>query len=283
MVNTTNNSCQKVIITVRMEPTFFNLDSLTNYRPYIEGCFDVYKQYLEKNGSLLFTNQVFLDYLRNELSVENEVREPFFFFQAKKDEDFSYETVYKDDNFNKWLESEGNKNRFLYKLEETKQQFLIRKHNDHEIYVLPVLNSNFDTLNSQYIETVIKTLKKEDDDLYLLLHDKDLYNFSNKFHRVAPNDGHVLLNSESTLLSLIDSIKVFVFYHQDDDPFYTEIIKRLDGLKIDEIIEKMKEQARLELFANELAEKIEISNIRGMMDKKRKESELYDFSKPFIF
>ena len=130
--------------------------------------------------------------------------------------------------------------------------------------------------------TIKFSFQKEDGDLYLLLHDKDLYSDHKKNQPVSDRDelGSKLEDS-SLLKTLINDNKVFVFQHNDQDEYYKKIIKKLDILSINEIIKKLEEQALVVLFAKKISKYMRKSEMEKDLDDE--ESNKYDFSKPFLY
>lgn len=274
----------KIIITVRLD--LFHpkqLEKYSTYKDSYEKCYDLYKLYSEKNGAEVFNKEKFLVHLKSDLKIEDELGEMKSFFMEKNDTDFSYNKVFLNDNFKRWIECDGNKGKFIEYLVETDAEFLVRKHDEKEIYIFPVLNKGFDKHNIKYIETIIGTFMEEDsDELYLLLHDKDLYNGPNKHHPVSDRDELGLkLDDGSVLKTLINDNKVFVFQHIDQDKYYCEIIKKLNILSIDEIIKKLEEQAQVILFGKQISKCMRKREMESVLADE-KENNKYNFSEPFL-
>ena len=270
----------KVIITVRLD--HFKKD-LSQYSHFVEGCFEVYDKLFRKHSEV-FTDEAFKGFLKN-LKYQSRAEGEVSMFDGNKD--YNYDDVFNNENFIDWLKKEDNKLQLLEKLKETKYDYLIRKHKTHEIYVVPVLNNNFAEENIAYIETLVKSIKRDDDIIYLLLHDKDLYDDTKKNHPVAFNDGfEKKLDQGSVLMDLIDDTKVFVFQHQpgndgdEGDVFYNNVIMRLDEIAVDEIIKLLSKQASNIILGKELSKCMRTSDMQILLSKYHNGE--YDFSTPFM-
>lgn len=274
----------KIIITVK--PDIVHPEKLKNYCTYkgrYEKCYDLYKLYSEKHSSSVFTISEFLCFLQSELKIKDELGRTNTFFKDKSPDWFSYDNVFPDENFKKWIKQKRNKGKLIKKLVATEADFLIRKREGQEIYILPVLNNGFDKQNIKYIERIIGALKEKDGgDMYLLLHDKDLYDDNQKHHPVSNGDRlGVKLEDNSILKALINDNKVFVFQHTiNEDKFYSDIILELGDLSTDEIIKKLEEQAQVVLFGKKISKCMMRSEMEKAIDAEG--SNKYDFSKPFL-
>lgn len=269
----------KIIISVRVA-IVKSLDTLSNYSPFFDGCFDIYKMLMAKYGSM-FNHQDFTRFLES-LSLQDEAGEDSLIFQNL--ESFNYKSVFENDNFITWISDNNNKDSFLSNLCQCKDLHLLRKHNSFEIYIVPTYSDTFAPENVSYIELLVNKLKKGDEEVYLLLHDKDLYETGKECHHASPEDSFGLkdMHKYETVWSLINSRKVFVFKHDTSvDDFYNNIVLKLDELSIDG-------------FMKALAIKLDASNftLSEILGKLMSEEEMkdalkgcgsqYDFTKSFL-
>lgn len=277
---------QKVIITIKYDTPGL-CESMTDYLPFGEECLDLYKMLFLKYSNV-FTDPEFINFLK-ELTYQSKAEGETHIFNKER---FDYDAVFNNEVFKEWIESSKSPNEAMTNKEvfekmilRTEYKYLIRKHNKCELYVLPVLNKEYDNQNIEYIENIVKVFKKDNEDLYLLLHDKDLYDDSKMHHPVSNSDKlGIKLEDTSKLKSLINDNKVFVFQHKnekDGDAYYKDIILKLNDLSTKEIIEKLEEQARVVLFAKKISKCMRKSEMEEFMGSEI-ENDKYDFSKPFI-
>ena len=267
---------KKIIISLRVD--IVDTTSFVNYSPHDE-CIEVYKMLLNKYISM-FDDEKFKSYLK-ELKYTNMVKIEKNIFP----ENIDYSKIFFNENFNKWISKEYNTKKFMEELIKTNDKHLIRKHKKAEIYVVPVLNEDFDYENVVYTVALIKALKKEGDDLWLLLHDKDLYSSDRSCRLVQKGDDNlVLLEGEKlcNLNNLVDGKRVYVFRHESNaDDYYDKIVLQLDDEKLtsEEIVKRLDNPAIL--LAEKLGEKMMRKEIKqGIFDAQASLS--YDFSKQFL-
>lgn len=270
---------KKIIISVRVDQ--IDPTSLANYSPHGDSkCFEVYKMMLLKEHITLFDNEEFKSYLKG-LKFINQVGKEMLIFPDNID----CSKVFNNDNFKTWIENDENTMNFIKQLIKTNDKHLIRKHNTEEIYVVPVLNEDFNDENVEYTEKLIEALKKKDDDLWLLLHDKDLYNSDRSCHLVKKDDdGLVPIEGENRheLNNLVEGKRLFVFRHESNaDYYYDCIVLQLDDEKLtsEGIVKRLDNPAIL--LAEKLGEKMMKKEIeQGLSDAPTSIS--YDFSKQFL-
>lgn len=263
---------KKIIISVRISDV--NCDFI-NYAPYgDEKCFEVYKMLLSKYNDV-FTNENFISFLKG-ISYEYEgSSEPVF----NDPNFFNYDSVFQDDSFIDWIKSEENKRIFINHLIMMNDGHIIRKHITEEIYVVPLLNDFYQDANVKYIEELVNALRQEHDDLWLLLHDKDLYEREERYHQADKSEFENIpaFSNCPKLITLIENNKVYTFIHQNSDHFFSEVIKKLDELTLKDIIKEI-ENKRIE-FAKDIAMKIKKEEMISLLENA---NETYDFSKPFL-
>ena len=267
---------KKIIISVKVNQV--DLTSLANYSPFGDPkCFEVYKYLIKKNIDV-FKNDSFITYLKT-ISTKYDGSQVSLFDSLNS---LDYGTVFEDENFIGWIKTKKNKIGFIDKLLLTNDKYFIRKHKTEEIHVVPVLNEDFNDENVKYTDALITALKKKGDDLWLLLHDEDLYdsNSNYPYHKADISEfhqGHVV-NNCNKLKKLIINNKVFTFIHQDSDSFFSEVIKKLDELTLDDIIKELEKHKRVD-FAKKIAKCIKKGDMTSVLKKAR---ETYDFSEQFL-
>jgi len=145
---------------------------------------------------------------------------------------------------------------------------------------VPVLNESYKEQNVLFVESLIKALKKDNDDLWLLLHDKDLYEHEKKYHKVDKNDifPDNNITSNENLYTLITTNRVFTFIHQISDPFFEKVISKLENISVDMIVEELEEHKRVD-FAKDIASKMKKKDMVSIINNS---TESFDFSKPFL-
>lgn len=269
---------KKIIITVgvgTIRPDFF-----INYQAY--GSFECYEVYMLilKKYSNVFDNQDFISYLKG-LKYINQLEREMSIFPDNID----YSKVVNNDNFQNWIQKKTNKENFICNLIKTNNLYLIRKHKKAEIYVVPLLNRTFVEENVIYTDMLINAFKKKDDDLWLLLHDKDLYSSDRSCRLVNKNDdGLGQINSDNfcELYNLVEGKRVYVFKHDSNaDYYYDKIVLQLDDEKLtsERIVNRLNNPAIL--LAEELGKKIKKNEIElGIINAPNSIS--YDFSKQFL-
>ena len=100
------------------------------------------------------------------------------------------------------------------------------------VWVVPTYYESYVDTNIEYIEQLIRWGKTEDTDLYLLLHDKDIYNTQEPVPQHLVNINDSLLSKKVSdsdeldeLKELIKGKRVFVFIHAADrDDYYKYIV-----------------------------------------------------------
>lgn len=265
----------KIIISVRISDVNC---AFTKYSPHGgEKCFEAYKLLLKKNSEV-FADDDFLYFLKS-IFVEEDGEKEFFFEEQDR---FNFNSVFENDNFTDWIKSKENKIQFIIQLtQRLNDKQIIRKHNTEEIYVVPLLNDSYNDENVEYTEKLIAALRQDGDDLWLLLHDKDLYSINKSYHPANISEfhegRHEVLNC-SELKSLIENNKVFTFIHSDSDHFFAEVINKLDELTIDGIISELVKSRNVVSFTKEIAKCIK----KGDMTKVLENAPKYDFSKKFL-
>ena len=268
---------QKVIITVRLD--YFNKE-LSQYSPFVERCFEIYDKLFQKHSDI-FTDESFVSFLKS-LTYESSAEGKVPIFDGEKD--FSYEDVFRQDTFINWINDDKNKLVLLNKLPNTNYKYLIKKHKTHDIYIAPVLNNYYAEENIEYIETLVKSIKRDDDIIYLLLHDKDLFDDSKKNHPVTLNNGYDEQWQDCpVLLELIKDNRVFVFQHQegnDGDLFYKHVIMRLDEITTDDIIMVLERPEPNLLLGKELSKCMRTSKMHELLSVFPNGE--YNFSIPFM-
>ena len=269
---------RKIVISVKdvIDPRDFG-----NYQNYgDECCFELYKSIISKHSDI-FRNDKFQQYLKNLTFIEPETNESDSIFSDNIG--FSYDVVFGNDNFENWVNTAENKKEFINSILETNDRYLIRKHIDSEVYVVPVMNDSFESCNVRFVEFLISALKKDGDDFYLLLHDKDLYGTDRGCHLVKKEDED-LRSINWSVFPMLDSLvgkgKVYVFRHDsDNDYYYDNIVLKLNKLKSEEIVKKLDNPAML------LAEQLGMPMRKSEIEKRiagASDQLSYDFSKQFL-
>lgn len=264
----------KIIISVRISDVNC---AFSKYSPYgDEKCFEAYQLLLKKNSEV-FADDDFILFLKS-IFIEEDGEKEFFF---KGQHSFNFNSVFENDNFTDWIKTEENIIQFIVQLtQRMNNKHIIRKHNTEEIYVVPLLNDSYNDENVKYTEKLIAALKQDGDDLWLLLHDKDLYSIKEPYHLANLsefNKGHVVYNCVE-LKTSIENNKVYTFIHQDSDQFFTEVINKLDELTLDDIIEEFEKHKRVD-FAKKVAQCI---RKQEMTNEIVNAEESYDFSEQFL-
>ena len=285
MERQSNDIPKKVIITVRVSEV--HIDRFKCFEPYVQDCYDVYKLLLSRHNDV-FSDQFFSACLQS-MSIPGALNKRLYFYREIQHLD--WDSIIKDDRFKRWETKEDNRAFFLSALYETKDSYLIRKHNKYEIYVAPILCDGFHAVNILYIDELIKAIKKGNDAVYLLLHDNDLYTEGRNCHRVTVSDSGLgitetdLKDNYPQLLELILNKRVFVFKHDmASDDFYRRIVLKLGDdqeSKLDDIIALLDNYKNYNL-ADKLAGELKKSDIKLLLNKALHTNGVYDFSFPFL-
>ena len=225
----------KIIISTRL------LDGLREqYVPFIS-TLEVYQILIKAHSDVLINEK--LQHFLLSLSWhddENDRAIPFF----PSIERINSSMFDNNRHFKKWLQEKSNQNKFIKNICATNDRYLVRKKNNEEIYVTPLLSDDFSMNNVEYIEKLLESIVKEGDNIYLLLHDKDLFKEQTRCYQVKACDVSSYVNEVSypILTSLIDNGRVCVYIHGEGlDVCYDDIIQKLkDGVTQDEIVEKLK-------------------------------------------
>ena len=178
------------------------------------------------------------------------------------------------------------KNEFLDRV--SKSDF-VKKHflQKEEIFILPIINDNYSQDNVKYVEKLVEWLYEDGVDLFLLLHDKDIFNTSEpiKQKRVTPKTKYLseISLEDEKLKSLIENGKVYAFIHEEDkDAYYKGIVKSINRIDVEKIVEILNDptislnQGLFEKLGSNMT-KNEIEKVFEAADKKG-----CDFSKQFL-
>lgn len=102
------------------------------------------------------------------------------------------------------------------------------KNEDGSIWILPTIHQSYNDENVDFIEKIVDLAQKSCDELYLLLHDKDILATKESIanHMVSKDDSILSkkISTSSSLYRLINDSKVFVFIHSSEDRFFNVII-----------------------------------------------------------
>lgn len=181
--------------------------------------------------------------------------------------------------------------RFISKLKTStflKKQLL--QNEDSNIWIFPTISDNYVDKNVNYIESLIKWSKKDnpEGDLYLLLHDKDIFSTIEpiKHHKAEYGEASLskTIKDNSSLMSLIRDGKVFVFIHNSDEDCYCKNIVnnpqlyQMDVSTIVNILTCIHKNFSLSL---ELAKQMRISDMHSTINKLSNDN-FCDFSLKFL-
>lgn len=279
---------KKLLITTK-ENVLNSLSKEPDLFKVFDGCtWEVYKYLLNYRYANLY-DKLFCD----EKTLENYLKDLKTFDKLANDnvpvfEDSSVDCCFADNKtFIGWLGEKDNKDVFLKNVLGMNTPFLVKKRENAELYVAPVLNDNYNDNNVCYIEELINVIKgSEEDDLYLLLHDKDLYKNVDggiKHRKVTVNDASISdkVNSKQKLKEMINKERVFVFTHQDSDNYYTQIIQKIITITIDRVVQALTD----ELFLNNLVLFEKLGNCMSKSEMEQAYNSFNnncDFSKPFM-
>lgn len=165
-------------------------------------------------------------------------------------------------------------------------QNTLLQNNDGSIWVLPTINDSYKEDNVLYIESIIRWSRKNNEDLYLLIHDKDIYNTidSIRHHKVTKNEQALstCIRKDSQLMNLIESEKVYVFIHNsDEDSYFKNIINsnNLSEKKVSEIIDHLVYVYNNCHLSEELGKELQLEKIQSILNKSNRSC---DFSKKFL-
>lgn len=207
---------------------------------------DVGHFFLRKNYSSLVKQDQFRDYLQS-LQIENRFGKHNPLITDINNPGDVFESPSFIEQFIK-----GN-NAFLSKLQESnlfKTHF--RQNKDGSIWIVPVFSHYFNPDNINYTESLVSWASDEDIDLFLLLHDKDLYTTDRESQKVTSIDSSWGLHENSCLKKMINEGRVFVFKHQpDEDVFCKNIVwnKELSTLTSEAIMNTLQAP---EIIANNM-------------------------------
>ena len=192
---------------------------------------------------------------------------------------FYVEIVNKEDKYKEFSDK-------FKQTEFVKKRFL--QNSDGTVFIVPTLcDNNYNRANVEYVNELISWLKigSEDaesgnnEDWYLLLHDKDLLSQGRPNSKVTSEDESRTLFCHA-LLNLVEKGRVFVFQHDGaKDYYYNHIVKKLDNLTPNEIVELLNGVAKNINLSGQLIKIMEENEMKYVM----KESvETFDFSKQFL-
>lgn len=229
--NSTPQRNTRVLISTK-EETFNKLSA--DFTPITQLLnWDVGRFFLRKNYSSLVKEEQFREYLQS-LQVMNR-------FKRSKpliDDINNPGDVFESSSFIEQILNTDNV--FLRKLQDSclfKSRF--RQNRDGSIWIVPILNQHYNPDNIIYTESLVSWANEDNVDLFLLLHDKDLYATDREAQKVMSEDPSWELQENSQLKKMIDGGRVFVFKHQpDEDVFCKNIVwnKDLSDLTIEAIM-----------------------------------------------
>lgn len=197
------------------------------------------------------------------------------------------DNIYNPDSDFNFSDEEKNKIRgVIIDTDFYKSRFLQNANNS--IWVIPILNETFNKNNIDYIENFISCASSDEYDVYLLLHDKDLFRETKCAHQVSDSDKDsfgINYNEFPPLLKeRIEKNKTFVFKHQRDEDSYCRLIvwnKNLSSLSISSIIETL----TLVVDNLKITDSINKQLCKNKMEEefcKATEKRSYDFSVKFL-
>lgn len=154
------------------------------------------------------------------------------------------------------------------------------------IWVLPAC----DVTSQEYINDLITWAEEDSTDLYLLIHDKDIYDTQGGqieiiTHRVDIKDDNLCKEIVNPLKDLIQNNKVFVFIHDTDrDDYYKYIVSnpRLSTIAPSSIVEILEGAHENLAFTNQLGQLSTYEEMMKFLTAAGENSKKYDFSKKFI-
>ena len=273
---------RKILITAK-ESVLTSLEA--DLFKVFDGCkWEVYKyllkfRYSKLYNKLFFEKNTLRDFLDG-LQTTNAAGRVISVFMGPVDCGFV-----EKDPFKNWLLKDKNTDDFLNNLFGMDTPFLVKKRENAELYVAPVLNDNYNDNNVCYVEELINVIKgSEEDDLYLLLHDKDLYKNVDggiKHRKVTVNDANLSdkVNSMQKLKEMINKERVFVFTHQPTDNYYKRIVSELNNIAVGNIVDILYTISHNVDFASSIGNEMTITRMRECIAG---EKEFYDFSKKFF-
>lgn len=275
---------KKILITTK-ENVLNSLSKEPDLFKVFDGCtWEVYKYLLNYKYANLY-DKLFCD----EKTLENYLKDLKTFRKLENGNvpvfDSSVDCYFADnETFKGWLGENGNKDVFLKNVLGMNTPFLVKKRMNAELYVAPVLNEDYKEENVLYVEELIKCIKVgEGDDLYVLLHDKDLYATEEPItsRKVSSSDSCLSekVNSTSNLKGLIKKEKVFVFTHQPKDDYYKQIVTELNNIAVVNIVDILFTIRHNVDFASSIGDMNLITSMRNFIAS---ENEFYDFSKRFF-
>ena len=115
------------------------------------------------------------------------------------------------------------------------KELKVIKREDSEIYIAEVFSRNYVAESANYIEALLKDLTTDEDDVILLLHDKDIYRFDTVDCVAKIDDLSVSLSQSPKLYAEISNKIVIVFTHQNNFCIiYTYILSNIAEIDLNE-------------------------------------------------
>jgi len=215
--NSTPQRKIRVLISTK-EETFIKLSE--DFIPITQSLiWDVGRFFLRKNYSSLVKEDQFKDYLQS-LQIANRFKK----FKPLIEDINNPGDVFESPSFIEQIIKTDDV--FLRKLQESnlfKSHF--RQNKDSSIWIVPIFNQHFNPENINYTESLVSWANDDAIDLFLLLHDKDLYMTDREAQKVVSIDSSWGLSENSWLKMMINEGRVFVFKHQpDEDVFCKDIV-----------------------------------------------------------
>lgn len=275
---------KRILITTKNETfenyyktDFYNIDSPFN----IGICKTWYQNIISDTD---FSNYIKNITLKKAGGREIQLTDPkYLFYSGSKNQ----EAKIFADRFQEKINNDAEfRQNFLQKVMDSsfcKKKFLRNK--DDSIWMVPTINDNYSDDNVNYILNLIAWASEDGAELYLLVHDKDIYNTQNAIsnHKVKIEDNEIsqLLKKSKALTELIDEGKVFVFTHQGTDTFFQKIVTEKDILKknADNAIEILKYYNNTRNLFATCGKKMKHKGIVGAIKKNEEEC---DFSINFL-
>ena len=162
------------------------------------------------------------------------------------------------------------------------------QNSDGTVWVVPLLKERYQNDNVDYVECLINWAGKDVDELYLLLHDKDLYQIDKPHHQVNKEDPDLSAYSSDKVLLMkhIEKSRVFVFVHASASDDYCKSIVHnpdLSHLSFDSILTILYDGEKMAKRNCELTKQLGKCMCKKEIEEKLKSaSGPYDFSISFL-
>ena len=213
------------------------------------------------------------DLLPNEVTQKGILDDLIF----SRGDDGYFDALFKEDSFDDVVKAVLNSSFYREK---------VLQNQAGNIWVLPAS----DMTSQEYINDLITWAEEDKTDLYLLLHDKDIYNTLEGqieviTHCVDIKDEYLCKDIMNPLEGLVNNKRVFVFIHDTDrDDYYKYIVSnsQLSTMSPSNIIQILEGAHKNIAFSNLLGQQNNYEKMMTLLEDARKESKKYDFSKLFL-